>query len=633
MDAGNKDNFLPESHTIIMDGTESAAEIKPDLEKLRAYKQAKLALAGQLRILREALTSLGRERGEQQCAELMVKIAEDQFTLAVVGQFKRGKSSLMNAIIGREILPTGLLPITSAITVLKYGPTERLVVDRGDSILSRELPVSSLPDYVTEKGNPGNEKKVKSVCVELPLPFLRYGIEFVDTPGVGSAITANTLTTYDFLPKCDVVLFVTSVDTPIASLELSFLKEVQEYVDRIFFVVNKIDLLADNERNEVLAFIVETIGSHIGNNALKVFPVSARVGIIAKTSGDPDLYEQSGLKALENALGSFLSEEKSTAFLAAVASKTLRVLDEEAGQDVIGESALQARARAIQKEKSVTVKRDPYAAATAIKNAQAKLETLYKSVLNGQTTDMEDTAAIIVPSAGGENAATTIATSIVNISTDLKIRGCPVCQHIAKYASDFFAHWQYQISIEEQAQDKFAAELGFCPLHTWQLLALSSPHGASVGYARLVEQIAIRLKEKIGNTTGDKVQRLVRNSRNCRICELIRVAEEEYIQRLSEMISEPAARSQYVRSQGVCLRHLGLLMDTVSQPEVLNLLISHAAQRFEEDAEDMRSYAMKHEAIRRALQNRNEKDAYLRAIIRIVGDQSVCVPWAGDGEI
>ena len=119
MDIRNKDCPSSEAHTGIADCTESAVEIKPDLEKLRAYTQTKLALADQLRIVREALTALGREKVEQQCGELVVKLAEDRFTLAVLGQFKRGKSSLMNAIIGRELLPTGVLPLTSAITVLK----------------------------------------------------------------------------------------------------------------------------------------------------------------------------------------------------------------------------------------------------------------------------------------------------------------------------------------------------------------------------------------------------------------------------------------------------------------------------------------------------------------------------------
>jgi hypothetical protein len=174
----------------------------------------KLTLAEQLRWLMEILKKRGSDVLIHSCQELIVKLAEDRFTLAVVGQFKRGKSSLMNAIIGRELLPVGVLPLTSAITVLRFGPVERLVIVRENSIFADIVPVSELSDFVTERGNPGNCKPVKTASLEVPLPFLRRGLEFVDTPGVGSSIEANTATTYTFLPECDAVLFVTSVDSP-----------------------------------------------------------------------------------------------------------------------------------------------------------------------------------------------------------------------------------------------------------------------------------------------------------------------------------------------------------------------------------------------------------------------------------
>ena len=125
----------------------------------------------------------------------------------------------------------------------------------------------------------------------------------------------------------------------------------------------------------------------------------------------------------------------------------------------------------------------------------------------------------------------------------------------------------------------------------------------------------------------------MRDSRNCRVCGLLRRAEGKYIQRLAALIGEAPGRNLYRRSQGVCLRHLGMLVDAVSKTESQQFLLSHAAQRFDEDAEDMQSFALKHEALRRSLQNRNEEDAYRRAVIRIVGGRSVCMPWAEDGEI
>ena len=82
----------------------------------------------------------------------------------------------MNAIMGREILPTGILPVTSAVTILRFGPRERLLISRPNRLLSEEAPVSALPEYVTQEGNPGNQRQVDGVYLELPLPFLRRGL-------------------------------------------------------------------------------------------------------------------------------------------------------------------------------------------------------------------------------------------------------------------------------------------------------------------------------------------------------------------------------------------------------------------------------------------------------------------------
>lgn len=364
-------------------------EIKPDLEKLRVYSQAKMNLAGQLRIVRDAFTQLGLVDGERQCGELVVKLAEDHFTLAVLGQFKRGKSSLMNSIIGRELLPTGVLPLTSAITTLKYGPEERLIIDRENFLFPEELPISALSDYVTEKGNPSNQKKVKSACVELPVPFLRRGIEFVDTPGVGSAITANTAVTYGFLPKCDAVIFVTGADTPMTSTEISFLTEIREYVNKIFFVINKMDIVAENERNEILNFVSKTIKSQTGSGDVKLFPVSARLGLNARLNGDLALYEQSGLKALEESLASFLSEEKSAIFLASIANKVLHIIQYESERGAFEEAALQKRAQIIQSKDYTMMKCDPHEAADTVMEARANIQMLYESIMAGNM-DIEE---------------------------------------------------------------------------------------------------------------------------------------------------------------------------------------------------------------------------------------------------
>jgi ribosome biogenesis GTPase A len=194
------------------------------MDRLRDYAKSKHAVVQAVRSICSLAHEAKNDKARLEGQELMTKLAEDRFTLAVVGQFKRGKSSLMNAIIGRELLPTGVLPLTSAITILKYGPAEKLTIQRDGDIFPEQPPVNMLAAYVTEQGNPGNQRKVKAAVLEEPIPFLRRGLEFVDTPGVGSAILANTETTYALLPECDAVVFVTGVDGPLTEAEMDFLR-------------------------------------------------------------------------------------------------------------------------------------------------------------------------------------------------------------------------------------------------------------------------------------------------------------------------------------------------------------------------------------------------------------------------
>jgi hypothetical protein len=151
---------------------DGAAQTRSAEHALRAYLQAKQELAARVRSALGLLRVRGTKGRVDRCQELLVKLAEDRFNLVVLGLFKRGKSSLMNAIIGRELLPTGLLPLTSVVTMLRFGPTERLLLTRDESWVE-EAPISRLADYVTERGNPGNVKKIRAAYLDLPLSVNR----------------------------------------------------------------------------------------------------------------------------------------------------------------------------------------------------------------------------------------------------------------------------------------------------------------------------------------------------------------------------------------------------------------------------------------------------------------------------
>ena len=161
---------------------------------LREYEQHKFAIA---ELLRSALARAPEQTADlrQRVQPLFARLAEDRFNLVVVGRFNRGKTSLMNAILGVDRLPTGVVPLTSVITTVGYGSKERVVLKFRSRALDMEIPIEDLPQHVTQQGNPGNVRGIVRAEIELPSEILRRGFYFVDTPGLGSVIAENTLTT------------------------------------------------------------------------------------------------------------------------------------------------------------------------------------------------------------------------------------------------------------------------------------------------------------------------------------------------------------------------------------------------------------------------------------------------------
>ena len=181
------------------------------------------------------------------------KLASNQLHLAVLGQMKRGKSSFINALLGAEILPTGVLPVTAVITEIKYGPTPDATILYTTG-LRETVDLGTLADYITESGNPGNKKQVASVELAYPSPFLESGIVLIDTPGIGSTHAHNTRTTEGYLEQVDAGIVVLSVDPPITEVESHFLRNIKEEIPKLFFILNKIDAVSADEVSHISHF-------------------------------------------------------------------------------------------------------------------------------------------------------------------------------------------------------------------------------------------------------------------------------------------------------------------------------------------------------------------------------------------
>lgn len=288
------------------------------------FGNARAAIVSQL----EAIARIAAERKDSHAAEeartTTTKLDENRFYLAVLGQFKRGKTTLINSLLGTDVLPVAVVPLTSIITILSYGDRPEVTVCflSGES---RSIEMQELEQYVTETHNPENSKRVKHVEVRYPSPYLRDGILLVDTPGVGSTYQHNTEVTHSFLARVDAATFLVSGDPPLTATEAEFLRRARQEVHHFFFVLNKTDLMTEPEMRESLAFTRSQIERQAGLGGIELFPMSARNALEAKKHGEQQKLQTSGLVEFEQALKSFFMSDKGAVLLESWASDALRI--------------------------------------------------------------------------------------------------------------------------------------------------------------------------------------------------------------------------------------------------------------------------------------------------------------------
>jgi len=244
------------------------------------------------------------------------RLAIGQFRLAVLGQFKRGKSTLLNALLGDNLLPTDILPVTAIPTFISFSEQISVCVHftdgKGKCLYnpSEEMELKDfLAEYVTEKGNPNNLHMVDRVDIGHPSDLLRQGVVLIDTPGIGSTHKHNTEVAYQILPQCDAALFLVSPDPPITEVELEYLKKICQKLPRTFYLLNKIDYLNDTEMISSLKFLADQL-TPLLDGVPQILPVSARKGLQARLNGDSEGWKESGMYQVDQNLIEFFAREK-----------------------------------------------------------------------------------------------------------------------------------------------------------------------------------------------------------------------------------------------------------------------------------------------------------------------------------
>jgi GTP-binding protein EngB required for normal cell division len=228
------------------------------------------------------------------------------FYVVACGEFSRGKSSLLNALIERPgLFPVDTTVTTSVVTELHWGEQETATVLSGDSDLTEErVPIDRIADYLTEQRNPGNQKRVRLVRLTAPIERLRHGLALVDTPGIGTLNVEHAMATYAFLSKADAVLFVAAADERMSTAELSYLIDAIDQCPTVITVLTKTDKLVDPGPAGEVAVTRERIAevSGLAAEEVLVVGVSARRKQMAIARDDAGRLRRSGFPELEDLL-------------------------------------------------------------------------------------------------------------------------------------------------------------------------------------------------------------------------------------------------------------------------------------------------------------------------------------------
>src|SRR5918992_1338572 len=240
--------------------------------------QAQLSQARELLAeVRDALTRFGATREDQEALAASIRQLDEFFLLVVVGEFNAGKSAFINALAGQRVMPEGVTPTTAQIHLLKYGDAVGVMTD----------------DHGIR-------------VVTAPAELLR-DVHIVDTPGTNAIIREHEQLTAEFVPRSDLVLFVTSADRPFTETERAFLESIRDWGKKIVIVVNKVDIFErESDVDEVLGFVRDSARRLLGITP-EIFPVSARLALRAK-QGEPAAWPASRFEPLERFIRDTLDE-------------------------------------------------------------------------------------------------------------------------------------------------------------------------------------------------------------------------------------------------------------------------------------------------------------------------------------
>lgn len=307
-----------------------------------SYKKTITELTQDLAKLEVHAKTLDMENSRVTLHELNEHIKSDRFNLAVLGEFRRGKSTLINALLRTPVLPSDIVPTTASVNRITYDPEPKAKVeyfDGGEELID----IKDLAKYATQEGE--KSENVREVTVWYPTVYCANNVDIYDTPGLNDS-PEMTKATSEVISRMDVALFVLAANVNISESESEFLSEklLTSDVGRVIFVVTRMDEYTPEQQEKILSVIRKRIIEMVLGKAevvladqpeqlaefrkklgdIQIFGVSSTMALKARETHDAELLEKSGYLAFERAIDELLTRERGKVMLEKQTSAILK---------------------------------------------------------------------------------------------------------------------------------------------------------------------------------------------------------------------------------------------------------------------------------------------------------------------
>lgn len=333
-----------------------------NISSYSSFREMMNELSENLDQLKEYCSDLGLENTAKSISDTVEKNGKERFEVAIVGEFKRGKSTLINALLGQEVLPADVLPATATLNRVTYSTEPYVMVEFKDG-RTEKVDIEHLADYVTKLSYESEKmaEKVREATVYYDTEFCKNHVDIIDTPGLNDD-EQMTSVTLSILPEIDAAVFVISANSPFSQFEKDFLekKMLTSDLGRIIFAVNCFGTFSKENEDRIVETIEKRICSYVmekaklvmGENSKefdvykrkigkpKVIGVYAKKALMAKENGDEEMLAESNFPKFESVLENMLTTERGSISLQILANKIISSGSEVLNSIVLRENAL-----------------------------------------------------------------------------------------------------------------------------------------------------------------------------------------------------------------------------------------------------------------------------------------------------